>query len=253
MAFFLVALLTSSASAILQRAELLSADNAIGAIASLADGRFLTYYGGPVLSNVQVQPIWYGNTSYQTEINSFYAAVTKSPWFDILLQYNIQSGSASAGISFSGTMYTALDDTTDIQPMLLNMVRSGAITPTENTYFPIHFQPGTSISIRNYLSCSYFCAYHSYVDISSLNMTVKTLYYGVIPDQSGECASGCGRNALTVNNLFAVSSHELAEAITDPNAASPAWYDSNVDSNGQQWGEAADICNEKVQLLAETT
>jgi hypothetical protein len=40
--------------------------------------------------------------------------------------------------------------------------------------------------------------------------------YGVIPDQGGSCAGGCGANAQRVNHVFSVSSHELIEATTDP-------------------------------------
>ncbi|KAJ3308007.1 hypothetical protein HDU76_004187, partial [Blyttiomyces sp. JEL0837] len=38
----------------------------------------LTYYGGPVISNVEVHTIFYGNANYQSQINSFYAGVTNS-------------------------------------------------------------------------------------------------------------------------------------------------------------------------------
>jgi len=38
-----------------------------------------------------------------------------------------------------------------------------------------------------------------------------------MPDQSSPgCAGRCGSNSQTVNNLFSVSSHELAETLTDP-------------------------------------
>ena len=41
---------------------------------------------------------------------------------------------------------TTLDDVADIQPLIASLVASGKITPTANTYFPIHFAPGISIT-----------------------------------------------------------------------------------------------------------
>ncbi|KAJ3330829.1 hypothetical protein HDU76_004747 [Blyttiomyces sp. JEL0837] len=76
----------------------------------------------------------------------------------------------------------------------------------------------------------------------------KLVYYGVIPDQGGSCAGGCGSNSNPFNNLCSVASHELVEATTDPAIGvvtgaigSPAaWYDS---ADGNAGGEIGDICN----------
>ncbi|KAJ3062495.1 hypothetical protein HDU98_001608 [Podochytrium sp. JEL0797] len=200
--------------------------------------QFMTNY------EVVVQPLWYGNANYQSNLNSFYAGVTQSTWFDTLQQYNVGRGSARPGLSIAGATLTTLDDIKDIHPMLIAMVNAGTIKPTANTYFPIHFGPGISITeVGGGASCAVFCAYHSTIDISSLYVGTQYLYYGVIPDQSGNCASGCGTNPLPVNNLFSVSSHELAEAVTDPAVgvatgytAPLAWYDT-VNA------EVGDICN----------
>ncbi|KAI9333469.1 hypothetical protein BDR26DRAFT_1010188 [Obelidium mucronatum] len=202
----------------------------------------LTYYGGPVIANVEVHPIWYGNANYQSNLNAFYAGVTKSSWMDVMNQYGVYRGSAVPGFGVAATK-TSLDDVKDIQAMLINMVKAGTIAPTANTYYPIHFAPGISITQGGSGSCQVFCAYHGTIDISSLNKGTKYLYYGVMPDQGGSCAGGCGSNSQTVNNLFSVSSHELCEAVTDAgvglataNAAPLAWYDSVNGENG-------DICN----------
>ncbi|KAJ3008776.1 UNVERIFIED_CONTAM: hypothetical protein HDU68_002961 [Siphonaria sp. JEL0065] len=98
------------------------------------------------------------------------------------------------------------------------VLAAGTIKPTVNTYFPIHFAPGITIdqgpdaSGKPQLSCKIFCAYHGTIDISSLNLGPKYMYYGIMPDQGGACAGGCGSNSKPVNNMFSVASHELAEA-----------------------------------------
>ncbi|KAJ3014343.1 UNVERIFIED_CONTAM: hypothetical protein HDU68_000334 [Siphonaria sp. JEL0065] len=202
----------------------------------------LTNYGGPIIKNVQVRPIFYGNANFQPQTNAFYAGVTQSSWYDIMAQYGVGRGSAVAGISVTATK-SALDDVNDVQALLISMVQAGTIVPTANTYFPIHFAPGISISQGGQGSCQVFCAYHGTIDISSLGKGVQYLYYGVMPDQGGSCAGGCGSNPSTVNNMFSVASHELAEAVTDPgvglataNAPPLAWYDATN-------GEIGDICN----------
>ena len=68
------------------------------------------------------------------------------------------------------------------------------------------------------------------------------VFYGVIPDQGGACAGGCGPSPVA-DGTTDVSSHELIEAVTDPgvglaksNASPLAWYD-------QSNGEIGDICS----------
>ncbi|KAJ3028960.1 UNVERIFIED_CONTAM: hypothetical protein HDU68_000487 [Siphonaria sp. JEL0065] len=217
-------------------------DHVRGNAATAPATAHLTNYGGPVIPNVQVQPIFYGAANYQAQTNAFYAGVTQSSWYDSMAQYGVYRGSASPGISVAATK-SALDDVTDVQALLINLVKAGTIVPTANTYFPIHFAPGISITQGGSGSCKVFCAYHGTIDISSLNKGTKYLFYGVMPDQGGSCAGGCGSNSQTVNNMFSVASHELAEAATNPadglataNAAPLVWYDSTN-------GEIGDICN----------
>ncbi|KAJ3086486.1 hypothetical protein HK100_008684 [Physocladia obscura] len=224
-------------------------------LAAAASANTLKYYGGPVISNVTVQPLWYSSApTYASNILTFYSAVTDSAWIQLLTQYNeaaypgtLGSGtSASTAITIAaGSANPATVDDSAIQSLLKNLVAAGSIVPTAHTYFPIHFPSGYTVTSSGEASCVVFCAYHGTVDISSTsnNNGQTYLYYGVIPDQGGSCAGGCGSNSQTVNNLFSVSSHELAEAITDPAVgvattyASPlAWYNTNN-------GEIGDICN----------
>ncbi|KAI8613693.1 hypothetical protein BC830DRAFT_1130949, partial [Chytriomyces sp. MP71] len=205
-------------------------------------GPHLTNYGGPVIASVEVHPIFYGPVNYQSQLNAFYKGVVQSSWYDIMAQYNVYRGSAVDGILAIQTK-SLLNDEKDIPALFFSLVKSGQINPNANTYYPIHFASGINITQGGSNSCQAFCAYHGTIDISSLNVGQKYLYYGVIPDQGGNCANGCGSNSIAVNNLFSVSSHELAEAVTDAavglattNAAPMAWYDVTN-------GEIGDICN----------
>ncbi|KAJ3253050.1 hypothetical protein HK103_001012 [Boothiomyces macroporosus] len=209
-------------------------------------GAKLTYYGGPVISNVKVFTIFWGgqsNVQYASQINQFYTGVTNSALFDMLAQYdtptqNIGRGSFIGSYDYTGAATGTLDDST-IQTTLKSLISSGKVPAADsNTYYAIHFAPGVSITQGGSSSCVEFCAYHNTIQNGS-----GYIYYGIIPDQGGSCAGGCGSDSNPFNNLCSVSSHELIEATTDPavglatgNSAPLAWYDSNN-------GEIGDICN----------
>ncbi|KAI9202687.1 uncharacterized protein BJ171DRAFT_626361 [Polychytrium aggregatum] len=209
----------------------------------------LTYYGGPVIANINVNPIYYGgNVNYQSQMDTFYSAIVGSSYISWLSEYNTPTqsiGTGSFGTSISKSSGLSSSTTDDaIQTWLRSLVQSGTLKPTANTYYPIHFAPGYSISMGGDSSCVQFCAYHGTIDVSDISST-KYLYYGVMPDQGGSCAGGCGSNPSTLNNLQSVSSHELVEALTDAAvgvatgstiSAPIAWYNS---ANG----EIGDLCN----------
>src|SRR5215468_5452332 len=59
----------------------------------------LTYFGGPLLTNVDVHPVfWNSATKLQSNINSFYPAVVTSALYTMLAQYNIGFGTAHNGV-----------------------------------------------------------------------------------------------------------------------------------------------------------
>jgi hypothetical protein len=96
--------------------------------------------------------------------------------------------------------------------------------------YMIYFPTPITITMGGGTSCANmgFCAYHQ-----SFTHNAKLVRYGVMPDQAaGGCATGCGPgNAF--QNTTDVSSHELIEAVTDPDGT--GWYDNNC-------GEIGDIC-----------
>ncbi|KAJ3330830.1 hypothetical protein HDU76_004748 [Blyttiomyces sp. JEL0837] len=206
----------------------------------------LVYYGGPIIPNVNVIPVsnllWGSNVAYSTKLTAFYGNVTASTYYDMLAQYSTPTqklgrGTAVAPVTLSGyPTKTSLDNDNDIVPYLRN--------------YPIHFAPGISISLQGQGSCVYFCAYHYTITITDIaSAGTKYFYYGVIPDQGGSCAGGCGSNSVAFNNFCSVASHELVEATTDPAigvvtgssvSAPAAWYD---EKDGAAGGEIGDICN----------
>jgi hypothetical protein len=202
-------------------------------------GAHLTNFGGPTLKNISVHPVfWTSATQFQPNINAFYNAVTKSALYDLLSQYGVGRGSGVAGFVDNRTT-TRLSDAA-LHTELNRLFTAGSLpAPNANNYYPIHFPAGVSITAPDgSRSCVQFCAYHGTYVRNGVNVN-----YGVIPDQGGGCAGGCGANASRQNNMDSVASHELIEATTDPAVGLATvigpplgWYDPNN-------GEIGDICN----------
>jgi len=239
-------------------------------------GAHLTYYGGRVVSNIQVVQVLYGTGSYLPQVSStsspsmatFYQGVLNSPYVDWLNEYNtnIIAAGGTPGTnqsigrgSFAGQYiitpssannHSSISDS-NIQSELAAQIQAGNLpSPTidaagnTNTYYAVFFPHGKTIMSDGSRSCvaGGFCAYHGTIAAVPGHGEV---YYGVHPDmQSGSgCETGCGNAATAFGNYTSVASHELIETITDCEVgiasifAPPlAWYD---DANG----EIGDICN----------
>jgi len=203
-------------------------------------GAHLTFFGGPTLTHISVHPVfWNANTQFQANINAFYKAVTNSTLYDLLSQYSgIGRGSGVNGFVDNRTSTRVSDNA--LHTELNRLFAAGSLpAPNASNYYPIHFPSGVTITAPDgSRSCQVFCAYHGTYVRNGVNVN-----YGVIPDQGGSCAGGCGRNAQRVNNMDSVASHELIEAVTDPAVGLAtvfgpplAWYDRTN-------GEIGDICN----------
>ena len=227
----------------------------------------LQYYGGPVISNVQVVVVYWGNNvnpTTTTGIPDFFSAITNSTYLDLLSEYSTNGvnpvGGGAPGIESIGRgsmigVYTitpsapnsgTVVDDTQIESELLSQIEAGHLpAPTtdsnnlDTTLYMIYFPPGLTITLDGDSSCVQFCAYHSTVTRGTLAVP-----YGVMPDlgPTTACYTGCAEGS-EFDDLTTVSSHELSESITDTavglavNYAPPlAWYDV---ANG----EVGDICN----------
>lgn len=232
----------------------------------------LTYYGGRVLSTVQVIQVLYGAGTYEPEVSrtvapsiaSLYAGIGNSPYLDLLGQYStnimdaagnrgtnqvIGRGSFVAQIPITPSVANdgATIDDNNIAVELQAQVSAGNLPPENgNIVYAMYFPAGKTITVGGQASGLQFCAYHG------TTSSPQELYYSVLPDFStGGMAANCGRGS-EFQNVSAVSSHELAEAVTDPevgiaqgNAPPLAWYDPNPNQ-----GEIGDICNGQDSTVA---
>jgi len=233
-------------------------------------GAHLTYFGGPIISNVQVIQVLYGSGSYNAQVagsssptmGNFFADITSTGLISLLQQYNTPV-SGGTGQTFGNGTFAGLFQIvpaagnngstitdTQIQSELLAQINAGHLPApvldslgNPNTLYMIYFPPGKTISQGGSNSCQAggFCAYHG---TTSSTLNSKHVLYGVLPDmQAGSgCSTGCGTSTV-FGNYTSVTSHELVEAMTDADvgiattfAAPLAWYDMTN-------GEIGDICN----------
>ena len=233
-------------------------------------GAHLSYFGGPVISNVHVVQVLYGSGSYNAQVagsstpsmGNFFGDITSSGLITLLTQYNTPASGGTNQVigngAFDGLFQivpaaanngSTIDDS-NIQAELLAQINAGHLPAplldaagNVNTLYMIYFPPGKTITQGGSSSCvgGGFCAYHG---TTSNTLNSKHILYGVLPDmQAGSgCSSGCGGSTV-FNNYTSVTSHELVEAMTDADvgiattfAAPLAWYDMTN-------GEIGDICN----------
>jgi hypothetical protein len=201
----------------------------------------LTFFGGPTLKNISVHPVfWNSGTQFQANINAFYNGVTASALWSVLAQYGLGNGSGVAGVVDNRTTASVTDRQVQTELTRLINTTHQLPAPNANNYYPVHFPAGMNITAPDgSRSCVVFCAYHGTYVLNGVNVN-----YGIIPDQGGGCAGGCGNNASRVNNMDSVASHELIEAATDPAVGLATvfgpplgWYDQPDNQ------EIGDLCN----------
>jgi hypothetical protein len=237
-------------------------------------GVTLSYYDGPVVSNVQIVPVFWSSavnatlTAPTTGIAQFYADVTTTSAFGMLSEYNtnvnggtgqsIGVGSAVAAVTLVPSVCATAAKCTvtdaQVQTELNAQIGAGHLPAIQhdelgnpNTLYMVHFPPNVTINasaIGAGTSCVQFCAYHN----TGTSSGGEPLLYGILPDEfTSACNTGCGGNATDMENQTSTAFHELAEAVTDadvglvpvtaPNAEYPmAWYNNSC-------GEIADICD----------
>jgi len=224
----------------------------------------LRYYGGPVISNVGIEMVLYGTGTYLANVTggasptlmSFYQLIASSAHMDWLCEYDtsildlygqpgtdqtIGRGSwiGSTQIVPDPSRNGSTINDAQIQAELAAQIDAGHLpAPSVNTLYMIHFPVEKTILLPpSDTSCVTICGYHD-----SFLHNGAQIRYGVLPDMSGACATGCGGNTL-FESLTSTAWHELIESVTDPDVnTSTAWYDTTEYSAGNQWGEIGDIC-----------
>jgi hypothetical protein len=204
----------------------------------------VTYHGGPLLQHVQVESVYYGtpwatdpNLQQQiSQVDGFLQYFTGSPYMSVLQQYNVSPG------TFSGHDVVAQNpadgqtiDDSQIQTALDNEITAKQVpAPTADQLYVFFTAPGVTVTQNGQSSASNFAGYHS----SFTDSAGDTVYYAVIPYPNG----GVSTQPLTTPQQDTlVLSHEISEAVTDPDTRT-GWLDP-------QQGEIGDIAQGTSGLL----
>ena len=197
----------------------------------------LSYRGGLLITAVEVCTVFWGQAwttaaqqSLVTALNEFFGFIVASPYVDQLNEYDTPGSHIGRG-RFVGTATVtapALGPTvtdTAIRQMLEQQLAGKTSFPAAgpNTVYFVFLPPAVLVAAGGDRSCQAFCGYHDHID--------ARIYYAVVPYPG--CA-GCLGGLGPLDALTSISSHELAEAITDP-VPPQGWYDDTH-------GEIGDFC-----------
>jgi hypothetical protein len=222
----------------------------------------VTYHGGPVMPNVEVQGLylgsdwWYNSTYYSQTgyLEGSMNSLVHGSYMDMLNNagYGVGRGSFDGGwvngVSLDKTHY--LSDGA-IRNYLMNNINAGNLKqPDGNRLYVIYVEPGVAVGDASSNSVSNFLGYHDSFVGFTFSEWFQTIRYAVIPyaGSTVPLSSGTVTNATRwwLNQLDTTTltvSHELAEAVTDPDPRS-GWDDTTPGMD-----EIGDIANAQTVRL----
>jgi hypothetical protein len=209
------------------------------ALEQLEDRRLLavTYHGGPLLTQVEVEPVFYGpywnsaaGQQQASDLNTFLRFLTNSSYMDMLNEYGIGRGLLVDHGLVAGTASSAasVDDTT-LQQSITSAIFSGLLRPPDaNRLYLVFTAPNVDVTQGGQDSAHNFFAYHDFFS----GPGGQAVYYVVIAHPVG---NGTFYNLNVFQTLTKTVSHEVSETVTDPGVG--GWYDNRT---GEEIGDYAD-------------
>jgi Bacterial Ig-like domain (group 3) len=210
----------------------------------------VSFFGGNVLPNVQAQAVFLGQefssapaNAQTTALNAFLKDITGGAYMQALGRagYNVGTGTAVAG-AVDHTSLTAGSTISDafIRTRLQADVNSGLLqAPNANTLYVVYVQPDVAVNLGGGQGTTQqgILGYHT----AFVGANGAPIRYAVVVSPGGAAGNSVLPEAATaIDQLTAVTSHELAEAVTDPDV------DSNVNNGRLGWfdpqrGEIGDV------------
>jgi hypothetical protein len=210
----------------------------------------VSFFGGNLLPHVQAQALYLGNefssapaNTETATLDAFLKDLTGSQYMQALTRagYNVGPGSAVAG-AVDQTSLTAGSTISDafIRARLQADVSSGLLqAPNANTLYVVYVAPDVAVNLGLGQGTTQqgILGYHT----AFVGASGAPIRYAVVVSPGGAARNSVLPEATTaLDQLTAVTSHELAEAVTDPDV------NSNVNNGRLGWfdpqrGEIADI------------
>jgi hypothetical protein len=204
----------------------------------------VTYHGGPLLQNVQIESVFYGqawstNSSLDqllSQIDGFLQYFPTSPYMNVLKQYNVGDGSFLNDLVVPQNPTNGTIDDSLIRQLLNSEIASGQLSaPNANSLYIFFTTPGVAVTDNGQTSTRDFAGYHdTFTDSAG-----APVYYAVVPYPTSSVVSNQQLTAL--QDITVILSHEISEAITDPDTQT-GWFDPRN-------GEIGDIAEGHIGVL----
>ncbi len=194
--------------------------------------------GGPVLTHPVFVPMTFDGDALRDPIEDFIASVgCTTYWHATAPDYGVGDGVTAPPVHMSDTPPAAIDDSA-IGAFIRSKIVSNAAPPpvAGQTLYVIYYPDTTDITLQGSHSCQSFGGYHNEFAMSD----GTRVPYAVLPRCDNFSQLG------GIDEMTAVSSHELLEAVSDPLPMStPAYQYPEI--NGLAWalaggGEIGDLC-----------
>lgn len=215
------------------------------------------YYGGNLLPHVEAQAVYLGNqwssptTSMPSPstIDASLKDLVSGAYMDSLSQagYNVGRGTASTGAVDTTSLASGstISDTT-IQSRIQADIKSGLLQqPDANRLYVVYVQPNVAVNLGFGQGTTQqgILGYHGAFGGTDSSGHAATIRYAVVAYPGGT-AHNSSLGVGAQDQLTAVASHEVSEAVTDPDAnyAQLGWYDP-------RYGEIGDITESNPNAL----
>lgn len=219
------------------------------------------YRGGPVIANPQVHVVFIGdwssaaNQTRATNLQQFITDLLQSDYMKMLAQYGVGSTGTTAGAVFLAETTANITDA-QLQTLLQTAITNGKLpepTPASSACFILYLD--NNIIITDEQICTQAFGYHSHFQTTAGN----PCFYGVVASLTDACLTnacpddtGCNLHLAETQEQrqTEVTSHELAEMLTNPNVAltltdtrTESWCRPLHAVSGVSPHEAGDICS----------
>jgi hypothetical protein len=201
-------------------------------------GNGITYHGGPVmLGTTNIYYIWYGDWADDAATNilpDLASNIGGSPYFNINTTYfDATNTHVSNSVAFGGSLNnptaplyshgTALTDAN-----ILTIVTEAHPTDPNAVYFVL-----TSRDVNETSGfCTAYCGWHDHATINGKD--IKYSFVGNPNRCPSACTAGLGspNGSVSADGMASIITHELEEAVTDPDLN--AWWDSTGNENADK-------------------
>jgi hypothetical protein len=211
----------------------------------------VTSGGGPVMTAPRLVSVSFSDTTDAAQMDQLISGIAASTWWHVLAEYGVGAVTSTQAIHLTETGPQTIDDTA-IKTWLADKIANDATEfgdPTNAFYVIFYPSTTTTITAEGLTMCQNAGGYHAEAALTGGGKAV----YAVIPT----CAKGF--NGYTgVDCRSMVTSHEIAEGMTDPYVLTdPAYRES--DAADQAWsrtytGEIGDMCiSQDITSVAEVT